>query len=796
MRITELNSWEFRRDAPKPLPGQSTFTDQWRPAQVPGHVHLDLVQNQVIADPFVQQFEAGAQWVDREDWRYRTSFTWDPTAELPVRKLLFEGLDTIATVYLNGEKLAFHDNMHLPLEVDVTEKLKSGQNEIEVHFASAVNTGETRRLEYMHKEGLDPETTGWFDERAFVRKAGYMSGWDWGPRLVSAGIWKPAGILEYAARIADFQVFTQRVDEMRWRVWSETQIEGEASLTVTFDGTEMEGELDMIIDNPTLWWPNGEGESFLYPVVAELSTGQTEMEWIGFRDIQLVQEPDEYGESFEFVVNGRRVYIRGANWIPNDSFPSRITEDDYDEQMEVAASLGFNMIRVWGGGLYADDTLMDACDRHGILVWQDFGYGCSYYPDDEAYSAASRLEAEGNVRRMRHHASMALWCGNNENETMWEGKWGGELSPPRYYGESIYAEVLADVVARLDPKTPYIRTSPIGGKNDPPNVGSNAGGRGDQHNWDVWHGSGDWRVYANSTARFSSEFGFASACSMVNWRDVVDRLDIAPTEQVIQWHNKTGKSAEVFAGYVEMHYPASRSLDDWVYYSQLNQRDALRFGIEHYRMADFCRGVLIWQMNDCWPVSSWAIQDYRRQIKPAGFELARLYAAVVLHAVVEDGKVRVGIANETGSPIEGSLYVQFYGMDGALLNAESHPFRADGHGSHEVADISTEGFDTSETVVRVSAPGLEVAETWRTLAHPKEMRWQEPKLTRTGTGLRVEGLAYDLVVRDAEEDFPIALRTWYLRGSEAICVANDEVRFPPGVPGRLVYRCMGSQGAV
>ncbi|MEA2553683.1 MAG: beta-mannosidase, partial [Fimbriimonadaceae bacterium] len=513
MRTTGLERWQF------------FYEGRWRDAVVPGCIHLDLLRHGLIEDPFVRQNEKDCQWVDERDWSYRCVFDWKPDADLSFRVLFFAGLDTVCSVFLNGELIAEHDNMFRPLYVVLSERRKAGTHELRVDFQSASRVGRQRRAAYLAEQGL-PEDVPNFDERAFVRKAQYMFGWDWAPRLVSCGIWKPVQLLEAPPSVES-------------------------------------GPAD--IERP----------------VARA---------------KLVQRPDEWGRSFKFEVDGRPFYALGANWIPDHSFPSKVTPDRLGQRLTTAKEMGINMLRVWGGGLYESDEFYDLCDELGILIWQDFMFACSYYPDTPEWQEKIRHEAEHQVKRLRRHPCIALWCGNNECHQVWQDGWGGkDKQPPRFHGEILYHEVLREVVERLDPGRAYVPGSPFGGEY------CNQGGVGDQHYWEVWHGKGDWTHYKDSTARFCSEFGFASSPSPETWRRAGVEANLPPEHEDARWHNKTGKPFEVFRDLVELHYPRAATLEEWSNVTQLNQRDAMRAAIEHFRFSGFCRGTLIWQLNDCWP---------------------------------------------------------------------------------------------------------------------------------------------------------------------------------------------------
>jgi beta-mannosidase len=570
--------------------------------------------------------------------------------------LRFEGLDTVCQVFLNDECIAEHDNMFVPLEIDVTRRLVLGKNRIRVEFTSARREGERRRARYFEAQGIDPKTVR-FDARAFVRKAQYMYGWDWGPSLISAGIYRPVSLIEHRGRLLDVHIEQRHHEngsvEIRCTSTSDGITESNAAVYHAiegFDGLLADGEW-FRIEHPRLWWPNGMGEPALYRVSSFLCVGEprsrldceaaldVKEQRIGLREVTLRRDEDAHGRSFRFVINGQETYVLGANFIPDDSFVSRVDPKRLRAQLERAVDLNMNCLRVWGGGFYESEAFYDGCDELGLMVWQDFPYACSYYPDDEVACRVAFDEAAVNVRRLRNRASLVLWCGNNENHTMREDRWdGADLQPVRYEGERIYAEVLPRVLTELDPGRPYIPSSPFGDGR------ANSGRDGDQHYWDVWHGRGDWVHYRDSDARFCSEFGFASAPGQEALRAMDpsrNLLEADVRDPVARWHDKTAKGHETFMRFVALHYPMSRTIEEWAYYSQLNQRDALRFGIEHFRRGERCRGTLVWQLNDCWPVQSWAVVDSSFRYKAAAFELRRLYAPLLSSLERVDGVLRL-----------------------------------------------------------------------------------------------------------------------------------------------------------
>lgn len=743
------NTWKGRRIGNSNVPTL--------PATVPGHVHLDLVAAGIISDPFVRMNELGVQWVDEKDWTYETTFTWAPDAGLPYRVLRFEGLDTICEIFLNDAKIGASDNMFIPVEIDVTEFLLEGENRLRIEFQSAIRVGEERAKAFYAAEGLEARNR--FPERAFVRKAQYMYGWDWGPRLASCGIWKPVSLLEYSSRILDVHVTQEHQPNGVVVVNIHSQVQGEGSIVHFLDGAgTLIGDGQLVMDRPPLWSPENPVLLELISVVipkdqtldpeelglteeendfseefisaAQLAIANTlaldsRTQQIGLKTFELRREKDEWGESFEFVLNGKPIWTRGANWIPDHSFPSIISRQRTREQIERAKDMGCNMLRVWGGGLYESDDFYDLCDEIGMLVWQDFTYACSLYPDNEAEQKVAYEEAAANIKRLRNHSSLAFWCGNNENYQLFFQRWMGDNTPARFYGRNLYEKSIPKALAEFDPSRPYIFSSAIWGteQND---IDPNQGGFGDQHNWDVWHGRGDWRFYTDSTARFSSEFGFCSAAALSVWAKYLDEEDWSPHSPAVKWHDKTGKGDGKFHEMVELHYPKSITLEDWVYYSQLNQRDALRFGIEHYRRSEFCKGSLIWQINDCWPVTSWAFVDFEGNYKALGYELRRIYAPFLLSLHRKNEKVEAwAILDGAEYDIEdGQLTITAYStLTGEVLKTWETEFDAADDSRSKILEIDITGLNVRETILVAEAEGYDA---WMLLSEPKEQNVAPP----------------------------------------------------------------------
>ena len=762
----------------------------WVPATVPGHVHLDLVRAGVIPDPFFRMQERSCRWVDEADWTYRTTFTVN-AERLAARGdygrhfLHFHGLDTLARVYLNGSLVGTAENMFVPHRFDVTDALREGDNDLRVEFDSALRVGQERAAAYLGDAAFgDRGEQGYFNfgPRAFVRKAQYMFGWDWGPELVSCGIWQPVELVTVpVAEIVDRRVEHEFIAENRVRVVVVVDVERhqpdipvrfDARLTADLGFPDLFKEAEEIHLSDQIPLPPSVGRHSLraelgeatiarwqcglnasairYLVTASLTLSDPKKEeyrflhsiaWrIGFRMVELVREPDTdgKGEGFLFRVNGVDTYIKGANWIPDHSFPSLIDRKRLEKRLRQAKDAGFNMLRVWGGGLYESDDFYDICDDLGILVWQDFPFACCLYPDDDpSFLENVRAEATAAVRRLRHHPCLALWCGGNENVELHQYRWEGDSQATKFYGEHLVGELLPAVLAAEDPKTPYWPNSPFSGESCEMCRDESYG---DAHYWAVWHShggtTGDWVHYAESDCRFSSEFGFAAPCGWNAWESCTDPADRWPGSPVARWHDKTRKGYDTYIGYVEKHFPRVNSFDDLIYYGQANQALALSFGIEHWRRAKGrCWGTLFWQFNDCWPVQSWSVVDGAGEEKLAYYAVKRAYAPLLLSLYSADGRAAAAhLVNDTLQPVPGILTLRlldFYGTE--IARRENRVIAPANAASGAAVTLEMpERTDTSAVFLHATftAPdGALLAERMALLAEPKDLRLPAPGLS-------------------------------------------------------------------
>ncbi len=708
---TEIaDNWEFARRLP---PGHDLFQRDggektWLPATVPGHVHQDLARVGAIQDPFYRLGEMGARWVDDADWTYRTTFAvspeqWEARGASGRHFLQFGGLDTVARVYLNDALIAETENGYIPHRFDVSETLREGGNALRVELDSALRVGNERAAAYLADGASErgQQTYFNFGPRAFIRKPQYQWGWDWGPELVGVGITGGVELVTIPhAEITDWHLrytFTDPITVDMTVTLTVTKYSNESltagiALYAPGDNTpemrlpDAPGVYTVTLLVPgqkvAPWNPNGQDVlgTLALPIkpkgdpqkryLLNLRVWRTDDDpdadkelvyhkgvSVGFKKVELLREPDADGKGagFRFRVNGFDTFIRGANWIPDSPFPAAITREQLRHKLTLARDAGFNMLRVWGGGLYESEDFYGLCDELGLLVWQDFGFACSMYPDDlPGFVDAVRAEADAAVKRIRHRASLTLWCGGNENSQLAEDRWDGNEQATRFFGETLIHETLPAVLAELDPDTPYWPNSPYSGV---PGVAANADDYGDAHYWQVWHGLGDWVHYAANDCRFSSEFGFASPCGFATWDACTAPEDRTPRSSVAMWHDKTRKGYETYLGYIETHFPVIETWDDLVYYGQANQAMALSFGVEHWRRRKGrCWGTLFWQLNDCWPTQSWAVIDSAGEGKMAYYAAKRaFYAPVLLSLVERSGTVEAHIINDTAKPVAGRL---------------------------------------------------------------------------------------------------------------------------------------------
>ncbi|MFF6783646.1 glycoside hydrolase family 2 protein [Streptomyces sp. NPDC012510] len=620
------------------------------PASVPGCVHTDLLAAGLIPDPFLGRNETEVAWVGRREWTYETELPGVGADGHDQVDLVFDGLDTAAEIRLDGRLLGSVRNMHRSYRFDVTGT--SGR--LSVRFASAYAEAEAVR------ERLGDRPNAYPEPFQFIRKMACSFGWDWGPTLVTAGIWRPVRLERWStARIARVRPVVTvdgttgqvelLVDVERAAVEAELRLEarvGGVSAVTAVEGTG--GAVRLEVPEAALWWPRGYGEQPLYEVELTLhGEGRALDRWrrrIGFRTVELDRSADGQGTGFTFVVNGERLFARGVNWIPDDVFPSRITRERYRERLRQAADARVDLVRVWGGGIYESEDFYDACDELGLLVWQDFPFACAAYPEEQPLRGEVEAEARENVVRLMPHPSLVLWNGNNENlwgfrDWGWEQRLAGES-----WGEGYYLGVLPRVVAELDPTRPYTAGSPWSGSwerhpNDP--------AHGTHHSWEVWNRE-DYAEYRANVPRFVAEFGWQAPPAYATLRRALGEDELAPDSPGMLHHQKADDGNGKLERGLAPHFALPEGdFDRWHYLTQINQARAVATGIEYWRsLWPVCAGTVVWQLNDCWPVTSWSAIDGDGREKPLYHELRRLYADRLLTLQRRDDGLALAAVNQ------------------------------------------------------------------------------------------------------------------------------------------------------
>ncbi len=662
--------------------------DAWYPATVPGCVHTDLLHNKLIDDPFYRDNERKLQWIGKTDWEYRTTFNVAPALlQRQHIELVFAGLDTYAEVFLNDEPLLRADNMFRTWRVDCKTALQPGTNALRIRFRSPIN----EVLPVMAKLNYQLPASNDQGEKTspYTRKAPYQYGWDWGPRFVTSGIWRAVTLEAWdEARISDLRIVQRQLNEQTADLAAEVEVvaTGDTAATIVIDNLNSRSmaaqqqvrlnaglnkvEVNFHIAQPARWWPNGMGAQPLYRLRARLIiNGQAADEAttrVGLRTLELRQQRDEWGKSFEFVVNGVPVFARGGNWIPADSFPTRITRARYRQLLQSVRDTRMNMLRVWGGGIYEADDFYDLCDEMGILVWQDFMFACSMYPGDEAFLDNVRAEAADNVRRLRNHPSIVIWVGNNEVETAWQ-HWGWKQNLPAKLWDDylkIFHGVLPEVCAALDPARPYWPSSPSSNLEDD----SDSQRMGDVHYWGVWHAALPFTDYENQLPRFMSEYGFQSFPQLETVNAYTLPADQDIQSPVMLAHQKHPRGNQLIREYMLREYPQPKDFASFLYVSQVLQAEGIKVGAEHFRRTrPRTMGSLYWQIDDCWPVASWSSIDYFGRWKALQYYARRFYNDLLLSPHVEAGNINFYVVSDRTTETPAQLVVSLLDFAGHTL---------------------------------------------------------------------------------------------------------------------------------
>jgi beta-mannosidase len=814
------NWWFKRRDPARSLETDFENTNAWLETTVPTSVYQGLLEAGLIPDPFFGTNELDVQWVAEADWLYRTRFD-APNLET-ITELCFDGLDTYATVWLNGIEILRNDNMFTPRRVEVSSLIRPKDNELRILFQSAWHRG----LEEQARHGGPRPLWNGDSSRLYVRKAQFHYSWDWGPKLVDAGPWRAIRLETYQARIVDYHAPVTLHENLRHaEIDVRLHLEGkfaDAKLELSIldpDGRSVantqlpatdEATHRFELNEPRLWFPHLYGEQPLYTLHVVLERDGTVLhettQRFGIRRLRVVQEPvaNEPGSSFTFEVNNIPMFVGGANWIPDDVMLSRISPERYRTRVQQARNANMQMLRVWGGGIYEDDAFYDACDELGLLVWQDFMFGCGIYPAHAELLQSVRLEATANLKRLRHHPCLAIWTGNNEDYQIGFGRfYRPDLTPeenPEMPARVIYERLLPELVTQLDPERYYQPGSPFWG--DDPDDPT----RGDRHTWDVWgRAARPYRDYQQLEGRFVSEFGMAAAPNLETLKAALPLEEQTPWSRGFEHHMKAGEGMRRLSAYITDTQPLPHDLETYVYATQLVQSEALgcaytiwrrRWGRPGKRAVS---GALVWQINDCWPVTSWAIIDSSQTPKPAYYSVKRALEPITVNLWTDNA---VWALNGTLQPRTLTLELRAVTLDGLEVAREERSVTLEANATtelgawrpdtHEPVVISARLLDAERVVARAALfpepfkhhrfldPCLEVTRLDR---HRLRLRVQRPAKGVYFTGSTLSDNMLDLVPGDDQmlelHDDATTLNAQWLGGQaqftlEGILVTGDD----------------------
>lgn len=734
-------------------------------ATVPGCVHTDLINNGAIDDPYYRDNETRVQWIGEKNWEYSLVFNaGDDIHDRENIELVFEGLDTYANVYLNGKIILYADNFFRQWRTDLKEYLKPEENMLTVTFLSSPEiNGQTR---------ADAEIP-LLEDYVYTRKPAYHYGWDWGPVLVTQGIWRPVYLESWnGARIKNVHIRSLDISDDNAELSAITDItasrEGEYILSLKENGKTVVEEKTLLkkgdntvtlgfnIRNPKLWWTHQLGEPHLYNFTMELSDGDaiTDSTAVrtGLRTIELVQEPDSLGKTFYFRLNGVPVFMKGANYIPQDMFLNRVTEADYRGVIEQAKEANMNMLRVWGGGIYENDIFYDLCDENGILVWQDFMFACALYPGDPGFMENVEAEIHDNVIRLRNHPSIALWCGNNENYIGWlDWGWQKKFTKEERVQvwndyEELFEKLIPSTLSKLLPDNIYWPSSPKKNWGRPSNTD------GDSHYWGVWHGQYPFEVLSEpeNIPRFMSEFGFQSCPGINSVKRFTEEGDRNINSPVMRLHQKHRIGYPVIDKYMAWYYRAPKDFESYLYVSQVLQAKGVRYGIEvHRRSMPHCMGTLYWQLNDCYPVASWSGVDYYDDRKALHYAVKKAYSDILVSPFEENGAMNIYVVSDEQTARNATLNLTLTDLSGKNIYKKKiktiiNPNRSEIHFSIPTDEL-LKGRDRKNTVLLCELRDGKntLSENIYYFSEPKDLQLEKSDIT---TGVKRTEKGYELTL--------------------------------------------------
>ncbi|WEG13376.1 beta galactosidase jelly roll domain-containing protein [Pullulanibacillus sp. KACC 23026] len=731
----------------------------WMRAQVPGEVHSTLLKHRLIEDPFYGHNDLKCRWVEEKVWWYRTTFEWKDKFEKSERlELIFEGLDTYATVYLNGVELGSTENMFISHTFDVTRELRKGKNVLAVKFDP---------IDFKVKDKTQYYWSGFSKQRIWTRKAQSHFGWDWGPRLVSAGIWKNVllqkrkcgkidSVFAHTLEVSEDQAIVKvEIDTCLWNKNISYYVDvklvnGEDVITTTTGIINGKAQVNLTIQNPKLWWTHDLGEPNLYnlhvTLLADSQIVDKQTEQVGIRTTEVKLINDRGQHCFTFVLNGVEIFAKGSNWIPIDSFIASTPDERYVHLIKMAKVANMNMLRVWGGGIYEKDIFYKECNQQGILVWQDFMFACALYPDyNKNFMDNVQKEIVSVVKRLRNHPCLSIWCGNNENDWLYEALYSsGEITDP-FYGEKIYHELMPELLEELDPTRLYWPSSPYGGNDH------NSREQGDTHNWQVWHGNIEPRTFGEpqqvdysvegvsfkkfkqDTTAFASEFGMHASSNLFTLKSNIPEDQFYWGSEELAYRNKDvhhPKGILLMEGYTGI----PENLDQYLKFSMLTQAEGLKFGIEHYRRnKSQTSGALIWQLNDCWPGTSWSLIDYY-QLPKASYHYARKFFSPILYTLDyhPSGVIDLWGINDQLEEWQDELTFIVSDFYGKTYFSQKYPITINSNSTTKVASFNEkdilQGLDPTCAVIVIRGKSNQVEDNFYYFRDQKDIQLPKPNL--------------------------------------------------------------------
>ncbi|MGC8889727.1 MAG: beta-mannosidase [bacterium] len=707
MQVISLDGrWEFR----------SELDSEWLTATVPGDVHLDLLRNGKIDDPLYGTNAEKCKWIEERLWYYRKIFNVSKDFIQKKVELVFDGLDLDAEIFLNGVRIGEHHNAFIPYVIDVTSSIREGENELLVYLDVGKKRAKGKPLE---KYGVDESYY-----RIWMRKPQFVFGWDWGPYLPTCGIWRGVQLRSYES-VAIRDVFLKssvledkaKVEiELEIENFESNQIDLDISLSLSDERTfglkerlSVKPGLNvktytLEIDNPRLWYPAPIGEPFLYDFKLEVSQNNKLLDnysaKYGIREVKLIQEPIPEGTSFIISINGKKVFCKGADWIPADSIIANVSKEKYKKLIELAKEANFNMFRIWGGGIYEDPYFYELCDKNGIMIWQDFMFACAPYPDDDKeFMQEVEKEARTVIKQLRNHPSLVVWCGNNENQWIhYMGAWGGKDT--RLYGSKIYDELLPEICKKLDPTRPYWPSSPYGGE-DP-----NSEECGDRHAWTLSIQTEDpfervnYKLYALDKGKFITEFGQLAPPLKKSLIEFTPDNELYIDSPTWRFHNNTFERGNIKASLERFFIPQEKlSLDEYLLSAQMIQAEALKFALEHWKRRMFnTAGELFWMYSDCWGTTgAWTVVDYYLRLKPSYYFVKRVFEPIHI-SIKEQDIVEIVAVNETYKSQEVEVEYGIEDFNGRILERKSERVELPGAKSLSIGKLDVSGIKEKDYV--------------------------------------------------------------------------------------------------